>query len=338
MRNLRDKLIGGAAGLALGVGCTVAGTSIATDEQDDRASAKIDEAVAALEDAKAILAEPDPTPTSTPTPTPTTPPGDVHGLTFPTPETTGPRHSNLTASGSITTTANGQVIEDKVITGRLTIRHSNVVVRDVIIKGTTTYMLYVDDLNGVKPSNVRVEYVEIDGALAAENDIPIYLVGSAGTVIDHAHVHNVGRSSRLANDGTIQNSYIFSNRTGDSGAHRGAVGINGGDNNVIFNNVLRCEGTGCSAAIPNYGDFSPVTNLRIEHNLLATTGSYCAYGGSLDSKPYPDGSNIDFVNNHFSREFFPTCGRYGPIAGYEEGVRGNDWTGNVWHESGEPLN
>jgi hypothetical protein len=194
-----------------------------------------------------------------------------------------------------------------------------------------------DKSNGQCPVNVRFEYIEIDGAQAAENDIPIY--SSCGNMtVDHAYIHNVGRTSRLTNNMAVTNSYVFSNRTGDSGAHRGAVGTNGGSNNVIRNNVLRCQGRGCSAAIPNYGDFAPVENFLVEHNLISTTGGYCVYGGSLSGKPYPHGSNIDFINNHFSREFYSTCGQFGVVSGFANGVRGNEWRGNVWHETGQPIN
>lgn len=337
----RARVAGVVAGVALVAGIVVASAPADDPVEGVRVPSLADhqalvDRVDALEDRVAELEpteEPTPTPTETPTPTPTeTPAGE-----WPTPETTGPRTSTLTPSGSVTTTADGQVIEGLEITGRLTIRHSNVTVRDVKINGTGTYMLYVDDLNGVNPSNVLVEYVEIDGSGAAESDIPIYMPGSDGTVIDHAYVHDVGRSSRLVNNGTIQNSYIFSSRTGSSGSHRGAVGLNGGHDNALIGNVLKCQGTGCSAAIPNYGDFAPVVNFHIEGNLLATTGSYCAYGGSLASKPYPEASNVDFIGNHFSTEYHPTCGQFGPISGYAAGVRGNDWSGNVWHETGEPL-
>jgi hypothetical protein len=260
------------------------------------------------------------------------------GDTWPSPANTGPRTTSLTASGAVTSTATGQVIQNLNVNGNVNIRHDNVTVRDVRINGTSTYMVTTSKKSdGTCPVNVRFEYIEINGANAAENDIPIY--SSCGNmVIDRAYVHNVGRSSRLTNNMTISNSYVFSNRTGDSGAHRGGVGINGGSNNVIYNNVLKCQGTGCSAAIPNYGDFAPIVNLRIEHNLLATTGSYCAYGGSLPDKPYPEGSNIDFIDNHFSTEFMPACGRYGPITGFANSVRGNEWRGNVWHETGQPVN
>jgi len=255
---------------------------------------------------------------------------------FPTPQTTGPRTTELADSEGITSTAANQIIERKNVTGRVTIKHDNVTVRDVKVNGTGTYMITVaKKADGNCPANARFEYIEIDGALAAENDIPVY--ATCGFVLDRAYIHNVGRSSRLTNNTTVQNSYVFSNRTGDSGAHRGAVGTNGGSNNVIRNNVLRCQGKGCSAAIPMYGDFAPVDGLLVEHNLLATTGSYCMYGGTLASKTYPEGSNIKIINNRFSREFGPNCGQFGTLSGWEGGVRGNESSGNVWYETGEPI-
>lgn len=261
----------------------------------------------------------------------------VGAPSWPTPRSTGPRTAPTRTSGSLTSSRTGQVISGLTVNGRLTIRHDNVTVRDVIVNGTGTYMLQVlRTASGRCPTNVRIEYTEINGANASESDIPLYSP-HCGYIFDHGHIHNVGRSSRLVNNTTISNSYIFSDRTGSSGSHRGAVGINGGSNNRIVNNVLMCQGTGCSAAIPMYGDFGPVDGLLVQHNLLATTGSYCAYGGSIDSKPYPNGSYIRFINNHFSTKYFNTCGRYGPISGFENGVRGNVWSGNIWHESGRAL-
>lgn len=276
------------------------------------------------------------TSTSTSTSTSTTTSPMASGA-WPSPSNTGPRSQPTRTTGNLTSSKTGQIISNTVVNGRLTVRHDNVVVRDVRVNGTGTYMIQVlKKSDGTCPKNVRFEYTEIDGSRAAENDIPLYSP-DCGYTFDRGYVHNVGRTSRLTHDTTISNSYIFSSRTGNSGAHRGAVGTNGGTNNRIINNVLMCEGVGCSAAIPMYGDFAPVNGLLVQHNLLATTGSYCAYGGSVDSKPYPNGSNIRFIDNHFSTRYYPTCGHYGPITGFDAGVRGNQWSGNVWNESGRAI-
>lgn len=286
-----------------------------------------------------------PTPTSTPTSTPSTtstaaptgPRAPVFDGRWPSPSSTGPRIVSTRVTGSMSSSAAGEVISAVTVNGRLTVRHDDVTVRDVTVNGTGSYMIQVVEKDdGTCPTNVRFEYVEVNGAAAAESDVPLYSP-SCGYVFDHGYVHNVGRTSRLVKNTTISNSYVFSNRTGTSGAHRGAVGTNGGSNNQVLDNVLLCAGTGCSAAIPMYGDFAPVDGLLVRRNLLATTGGYCAYGGSLDSKPYPEGSDIRFIGNHFSTRLSERCGQYGPITGFENDVRGNQWSGNVWHESGRAI-
>jgi hypothetical protein len=270
--------------------------------------------------------------TTTTTTTTTAPSGSV---TFPTPETTGFRvsASSLEPTGDITSSHDGQVIEGKDVTGNIRIVHDNVTVRDTRVKFTARYGLNVrKKADGSCPVGTLFEHVEVNGALADPSFIPVYGEGCPWT-LDHAYVHNVGRGVRLTNDNSVTNSYIYSSRSFPD-AHRGAAGNNGGRNNELVNNVLICEGTGCSAAIPMYGDFAPVDGMLVEHNLIATTGGYCAYGGSLDGKPYPDASNVKFIDNHFSTRYFPTCGRYGHLAGFENGVRGNEFRGNMWHESG----
>ena len=275
-------------------------------------------------------------PTASPTATPTTTPTPPGYAPWPSPSNTGPRVTPTAVTESLSSSEAGQVISGVTVNGRLTVQHDNVTVRDVTINGNDTYMLHITNkADGSCPTGVLVEYTEINGTNAAENDIPIYM--DCGAVFDHGYVHDVGRTSRLTDNGTVSNSYVVSNRTGGSGAHRGAVGTNGGSNNQIINNVLMCEGVGCSAAIPMYGDFAPVNGMLVQHNLLATTGGYCAYGGSVNSKPYPDGSNVRFIDNHFSTRFFPTCGKYGTVTSFDNGVRGNSWSGNVWHETGRSI-
>ena len=284
------------------------------------------------------LLPPPPTPTATPTPTPTATPTVPVYEGWPTPDTTGPREPATQTTGSLRSSAAGQVISRVTVNGRLTVAHDNVTVRDVTVNGDNTYMIQVvEKEDGTCPVNVRFEYVEIDGSAAEEDDIPLFSP-DCGYVFDHGHVHNVGRASRLIDNTTISNSYVIADRDGTSGSHRGAVGTNGGSNNALINNVLLCSSDrGCSAAIPMYGDFAPVDGMLVQHNLMATTGGYCAYGGSLPSKPYPHGSNIRFIDNHFSTRFEDRCGMYGPIAHFDDGVRGNEWRGNVWHESGRTV-
>jgi len=261
-------------------------------------------------------------------------------FSFPTVESTGSRvaYSEMEPSGSVTTSHDGQVIEGMDIKGRLTIQHDNVIVRDSRIQYTVHYGVYViGEGGGPCPTGTLLEHVEIDGTLSTDDMIPLYSPGCEWT-LDHAYVHDSGRAVRLVRNNTVTNSYIIANHGGDSGSHRGAIGLNGGNNHVIRNNVLICDTPkGCSAALAMYGDFHPIEDILVEHNLMAATADYCAYGGSVDSKPFPDASNVRFIDNHFSTMLFPDCGRSGPITAFDRNVRGNVWEGNIWHETGQPI-
>lgn len=255
---------------------------------------------------------------------------------FPTVETTGPRAEPTKSTGPTQTARAGETIERATINGRLTIKHDDVTVRDVIVRGTGTYMIYIIRKdNGECPRHVRLEYVEVDGSQAPADSIPIYSP-ECGFTIDHGLLHNLGRAIRVVNDVTIENTYIYLNRTWE-GAHRSGVSTHGGKNIVVKNNVILCEKGGCTAAITMYGDHAPVDGYLLEHNVIATTGSYCIYGGNLDGSNYPEGRDIKIVDNHFSTRYFPECGKYGPVTGFDAGVRGNEWHGNVWQESGKPV-
>ncbi|MPV48512.1 hypothetical protein GCG21_00495 [Pseudactinotalea sp. HY160] len=258
------------------------------------------------------------------------------GTAVPSVSTTGPRSDPARSTGPVATDRAGQTIEGTTITGRLTISHDDVTVRDVTVRGTGTYMIYVQEKSGGGcPENVRLEYVEVDGSGAPADSIPIYSP-ECGFTLDHGLVHHVGRGIRIANDVVVENSYIFLTRTWE-GAHRSGVSTHGGEHIVLRNNVIICENVGCSAAITMYGDHAPVDGVLVEHNVIASTGSYCAYGGSVESKSFPDGADVRFIDNRFSTRYFPTCGRYGPVAGFAAGSRGNEWRGNVWQETGEPI-
>jgi len=81
-----------------------------------------------------------------------------------------------------------------------------------------------------------------------------------------------------------------------------------------------------------FGDFAAIQYVLIQNNLFTTGGSYCIYGGSHPSKPYPNGNNIRYIDNHFSTAVSALCGGYGPVAYFSTTNPGDVWTGNVWHD------
>jgi hypothetical protein len=264
---------------------------------------------------------------------------------WPTPNTTGFRgagvgEASLTPSGSIATSAHGQVIDRRDVTGGITVRHDNVTIRNSRINYTGNYGILVEKVNGVCPKNTLIRNVEIDGSLAADDHAPAYDSG-CGYTFDHVYLHDSGTGIRLYGSSTITNSYLVNDTFGSSGAHREPLLVRG-SNHVIKNNVLICDVPqgGCSAALAIYGDPYPTQNILVEGNWMAATAAYCAYGGATHT--YADqAENVDFFDNAFSVSLTPEtpndCGRAGDITAHRNGVDGNQRAGNYIYETGQAI-
>ncbi|MGI5950233.1 MAG: hypothetical protein ACOX61_00070 [Brooklawnia sp.] len=249
--------------------------------------------------------------------------------------------SELTASERLTSESEGQVIELLEIRGGIRIVHDNVTVRNVRIlhesarQGEYAVLIAHKD-DGQCPASVVVENIEVigDREVLAPGTKAVY--GRCPFTLRSSIVHHAASGVRITDNTTIENNDILADHwvAGDD-AHRSGIGLNGGAHNVIRGNTIVCEGEGCSAALSMYGDFAQVDDVLVEGNTLATNGSYCVYGGSLTSKPYPVAQDVRIINNTFSRQFFPTCGRYGPVAGVTSGGGpGFMWEGNTWDDTG----
>lgn len=253
---------------------------------------------------------------------------------FPTPATTGAREATTSTVSSLTTSSDGQVIENTQINGMLTINHHNVTVSDCVARG----IVVEANGGGPVPTGVLIEYTEVDmTAVAADAYNAIRLRPSSEVTLDHCYIHEVGRGVAIGTDATITNCYIHANRTW-SGAHRQAIICSGpGSGFVISDNTLYSSGAGNSSAISLYGDNGVIDGALIEHNLISTSGGYGIYGGSEAQKPYPEGSNVHIIDNHFSTLYGENGGVFGCITGHPNGVRGNLRSGNVWYETGDPI-
>jgi len=74
-------------------------------------------------------------------------------------------------------------------------------------------------------------------------------------------------------------------------------------------------------------------DLIIDGNFLAG-GTYTLYGPSeRPSAP----ANVHVTNNRFSRHYFPKGGLFGTHTGFNRNAPGFVWSGNVWHETGQPV-
>ncbi|WP_394820929.1 hypothetical protein [Pendulispora albinea] len=232
----------------------------------------------------------------------------------------------------------GTVIENKEITGCVTILANDVTIRRSRIFASVDCAIRTGfgDYSGI-----LIEDVEVDGS---KNPNDHLLVGSAGYTCRRCNIHHSRTALGLAKDVVIEDSWVHDTDAATNAVHKAAASGHGSDNIVLRHNTLLCDAGagdadvtgGCSSAVSFYGTNSAITNVRVEDNCMATTGRYCTYAGSLDSKPYPTGSNIQYVNNHFLRTLSPYCGVSGPVAGWKNG-NGNVWSGNVWDNTTDPV-
>lgn len=243
----------------------------------------------------------------------------------------GLTYSGLTPSGTITVTQAGTIIDKLDITGCIFVRANNVTIKRTRIRGSCGSGTIDTEFSY---TGIVIEDVEIDGQNASESDIG---VGYSGYTCRRCNIHHIGNGARMATDVVIEDSYIHDIYSAN-GSHNSAIGSNGGWNFIARHNNLDCGLTdGCSGALVMYGDFDPISNALIENNLL-NGGGFCTYAGSVPGKPYPVGTSIRYINNHFGRTYFSNCGFYGPYAAFDRNGAGNVWSGNVWADTGQPVN
>jgi hypothetical protein len=256
-------------------------------------------------------------------PTPTGPPGCPPFPAFPDADCTGWQHTGVELRDCPTeVTEPGATLDGCRFAGGLEINAPDVTVTRSRIEGIIQPHRDLQDLTLID--------VEIDGTGPLDPNAETAIGGSNYTCI-RCHIHDTGRGARMENNVHIEDSYLH-DFPFQEGFHKTAIGANGGGAYTVIHNNLECSVTGCSAALSLYGDFAPVDDVLIQRNLFNTTGSYCTYGGSVSSKPYPVGTNIRYLDNRFGTKYHPTCGIYGPVTSWDGGGDGNEWKGNQWQD------
>lgn len=271
-----------------------------------------------------------PTPTQTPSPTPTStgPAGE-----FPNASNTGvPAGTSLTTySGPCTITAANTIIDGKNVTCDLNIRTTGVTVRNSRIRS-----INIDD------SYPNSSFVIVDSEVF-QGDRVSNGIGKWNFTATRVEVTGGNRSIWCERDCTVQDSWVHGQMSDETGvAHIG--GIRMGQRSKIIHNTIVCDApefppdAGCSADLTGYGDFTPIQDNLIQNNFFgATTGGFCAYGGSSKGKPYSnDAANIRFIDNIFERGRGGKCGYWGPITDFDRSRPGNAWTGNKY-DDGTPV-
>lgn len=282
---------------------------------------------------------PSPAATSTPDAPAPAPPGDqTNGPAplgnWPDESTTGvPDGVELRPwEGECTITADGTVIEARLVECDLRIRAADVVITNSRIMGS----VILRDLEAGHSFSITDSEVHVGPRMGTG-------LGNGHYTATRVEVTGGGRSAYCAISCTIESSLLHA-QAGDPEGAAHLSGIRMGQQTVIRGNSIICEGdrlppaSGCSAALTGYGDFRPVMDNLIEGNLFRSgTASFCAFGGSTRDKPFSNHArDIRFVDNVFERDDDGSCGIHGPIVAFDSDAPGNVWEGNAWSD-GEPL-
>ena len=242
---------------------------------------------------------------------------------FPGPSTTGvPDGTRLTATGSITTSHDGQVIEDVEVRGTITVEHDNVTIRRVRVLGTSYYGVWVPSNMSGDVEGLRIEDSTIVG-VAGERAAGIAQYGD--WVARRVDVSGFQDGVKVGSDQQLLESWIHDLYRPD-GAHNDGVQTMGGDNVVIRGNRVEAPWRSQTSALLLQSDKRPVERYTVERNLLSG-GNYTLY---LADKNH--GVPIDCVVR--DNVFVDGSWKYGATR-LDRGP-GLVWSGNRT-DSGEPI-
>ncbi len=233
-----------------------------------------------------------------------------------------PAGTSLTVvNGDMTISTAGTVIEGKDIRGCVEVTAPGVIIRKSKIVSDCFYV--------VKSHGVGGTWLLIEDSEISCDDNSGTGVGDSYITIRRANIHGCENGLDVDGNFDIQDSYIHDLYNGP-GAHSDGIQTNNGGSNITIkhNTIYSNDGTSSIIIHDNGAD-----DTLIRDNLLAGGAYtlYCARPGVS--------SNFDVINNHFSTKFYSTVGDFGPWTDCEDDalVPGNQITGNVYHESGDPL-
>jgi hypothetical protein len=236
-----------------------------------------------------------------------------------------------TVNGSIRTTTDGQIIENKIINGDIVVSNNNVTIRCVKInvQPGTIYAINSSDGNGTLMSHVEINGNDVDG--------PNTMVQGSGYTAEYMDIHSTEDAWHVGWDTTIRDSYCHDMLyTGNQHADCiQATGYGGASysppvsNIVISHNTLRpWEGnTGpqhANSAIILKTDFGEISNVQITNNRM-DNGTYTIYSRIGNCTGCHAPTSVTVTNNRFGHNYeFGLTSIEGSIT----------WTNNVWDDTG----
>lgn len=246
------------------------------------------------------------------------PPTNLHvGQDYPDASNTGvPPGTVLTASGSLTVTTAGAIINARDISGSLTINAPNVTVRRTRIRSTDWVLVRSNSTGFI------LEDSEIDCMGANRDGMDM----NRGAIVRRVNVHGCENGFNVSGSGTLTDSFIHDLVTAN-GAHTDGAQFNQGASDIVFrHNTFLSVSNSTSCIIMWDGGGAQNARVWIEDNRLIGTGTaFPLY------TPRSPGSSDVYINNN---RFMP--GVYG---GYLGGPTTyvTEFKGNVRDDNGNPL-
>ena len=242
---------------------------------------------------------------------------------FPDASSTGvPSGATLTPGGGLTINAAGAVVDGREITGAVVVNAPNVTIRNSRIRSNAR--------SGIQNNSTGlvIEDVEVD----CGNAVGRTAITTRDYTARRVNAHGCENVFWAEGNVLIEDSYIHGPVDYDPvlDPHTDSVQIPAGASNItirhntIYGNYVSRSSFGNSAIMMG----GNTSNIAVRNNLLAGGGYtvYCNQGGG--------GAGNSVVDNRFSRIFVATVGGFGPWLGCaDEPVV----SGNVFHETGEPL-
>jgi len=237
-----------------------------------------------------------------------------------------PAGTSLSAYSGPCTIKADTVIDGKTINCGLSITAGKVTISRSKVNGR------IDVIND---ASLAISDSEVDG-----QNVQAPAIGYRNLTVQRVDVHNAQHGILCEDNCLIKDSYVHIEYIPAGAAwHMNAFLSNGGADNTLIHNTLRCSvpitqnDGGCTADAAIFGDFGPNNRYTFDNNLfLASTQiSYCAYGGTDPGKPYGTKvSGIIFRNNVFEPGTNSKCGLYGTVTSFDTDAAGNVWSNNVY--------
>jgi hypothetical protein len=250
-----------------------------------------------------------------------------------------PSIARQAVSGTVTLGSDGQIYENKTVTGSIVVTGHNITIRNVkLINDDPNYAIRVTPGGSwtANNANLLLDHVEIDlgGQLDTKG------VAFSGYTLRSSFIHNGSDCAHFSENVVIQdtlctvgpdtNNDAWPDSSGfcEGPEHFDGFQTDGGANNVLRHNTVRnpCSQT---SDILISSNTSHVSTTTIDNNLLAGGGYslYCAAGSA---------STVDHItatNNRFARSFYSSAGYWGPTAYCDNAV----YSGNVWDDTNTPV-